>query len=95
MADSTVFLLLLLGVGVVVVLGLVAVSRRGSVAPTPDDARAARLTAIGMSVGMLLGGVLGAVVWLSTGQFVFWVVFVGAGMTVGMAAGRGVASRPG
>jgi tetrahydromethanopterin S-methyltransferase subunit G len=57
--------------------------------PATDDAGAS----LGMSIGMLLGAVLGTIVWISTGEFVFWVVFMGGGLTVGLAMGTGFASR--
>jgi UDP-N-acetylmuramyl pentapeptide phosphotransferase/UDP-N-acetylglucosamine-1-phosphate transferase len=83
--------IVLIGVGLVT-LTLVAI-RNGQRPQTLEDARVARATSLGMSVGMLLGAALGVIVWNSTGEFVFWVVFVGAGMTVGMAAGHGMAVR--
>lgn len=43
--------------------------------------------ALGMSAGMLFGAALGTIVWLSTGDFVFWVVFMGGGMVTGLAIG--------
>lgn len=43
--------------------------------------------ALGMAGGMLFGAALGTIVWLSTGDFVFWVVFMGGGMVTGLAIG--------
>lgn len=58
----------------------------------PSSARGQRgtgeTTALGMSIGMLFGAALGTIVWLSTDQFVFWVIFMGGGMTLGMAIGQ-------
>ncbi len=42
---------------------------------------------LGMSAGMLFGAALGTIVWLSTGEFVFWVIFMGGGMVLGLAIG--------
>ena len=78
----------LVGVFVVVGLALVAYAarRREPVAPRP-------LAAVGMSAGMLLGAALGAIVWISTGEFVFWVIFTGGGMVLGLALGSATASK--
>ncbi len=35
---------------------------------------------------------LGTIVWLSTGEFVFWVIFIGGGMVTGLALGSARAS---
>lgn len=83
--------LVLIGVGLVV-LTLAAI-RAGQRPQTLADQRVARGASLGMSLGMLLGGVLGLIVWISTGEFVFWVVFVGGGMSTGMAAGHAIAAR--
>ena len=91
MEFADVILVLLIGAGIVA-LGFLAV-RESRRLRNPADERIARATSLGMSVGMLLGAALGVVVWMSTGEFVFWVIFMGAGMTVGMAAGHGIAVR--
>ncbi len=52
-----------------------------------------RATSIGMSLGMLFGAALGTIVWISTGQFVFWVIFLGGGMSVGLALGSAMGAR--
>ena len=52
-----------------------------------------RATTLGMSLGMLFGAALGTVVWVSTDQFVFWVIFMGGGMAVGLAIGSSLGSR--
>ena len=44
-------------------------------------------TGLGMSLGMLFGAALGLVIWLTTDTFVFFRVFIGAGMSVGLAVG--------
>ena len=36
---------------------------------------------------ILFGAALGTIVWLSTGEFVFWVIFMGGGMVLGLAIG--------
>ena len=61
--------------------------------PSASDERIARMTSLGMSLGMLSGAVLGVIVWISTGEFVFWVVFIGGGMVSGLAIGRSLAER--
>lgn len=92
MPDSFVLVLVLLAIGLVALLALVVVEARsaGSARPATMDGPAAGL---GMSVGMLFGAALGVVVWISTGEFVFWVIFLGAGMTLGLAIGSGYAGR--
>ena len=88
--------LILAFVAVGIALGLVllvaAVRSRGGAVDGSDE-RIGRYTALGMSIGMLFGAALGAVVWISTGEFVFWVVFLGGGMTAGMGLGRAMAER--
>lgn len=37
---------------------------------------------------MLLGAMLGVIVWVATGHFVFWVVFMGGGLESGFAVGN-------
>jgi len=80
-------------VGVLLLIVLVAYAARarpsGGRPPVANDASAG----LGMSIGLLLGSILGTIVWISTGEFVFWVVFMGGGMTVGLAMGTGLASR--
>jgi hypothetical protein len=49
--------------------------------------------ALGMSAGMLFGAALGVIVWLSTGEFVFWVIFLGGGLVVGLALGSASTSK--
>jgi hypothetical protein len=79
-------------VGIVVVVGLallaVAAGWR-SPAARPTESRAM----LGMSIGMLFGAVLGAIVWLSTGEFVFWVIFTGGGLVLGLGIGSSWALR--
>lgn len=80
----------LVGVLVVVGLALVAYTARRR-EPTPSRS----LPALGLSAGLLLGAALGTIVWLSTGEFVFWVIFMGGGMVIGLALGSATASKPG
>lgn len=49
--------------------------------------------ALGVALGMLGGGILGAIVWFSTGEFVFLPIFVGGGLTVGLGAGAALENR--
>lgn len=44
-------------------------------------------SSLGTSLGLLFGVALGLVIWLTTDTFVFFPVFIGAGLTVGLAAG--------
>ena len=67
---------------VVAGLVLVVIAARGG-GRTSSGSR----QALGMSAGMLFGAALGAIVWLSTGEFVFWVTFMGGGMVTGLAIG--------
>ena len=46
-------------------------------------------SALGVSLGMLFGAALGLVIWIATDTFVFFPVFIGAGLTVGLAIGAG------
>ena len=78
----------LVGVFIVAGLALVAYAARHR-----DRQVMGSPTALGMSVGMLFGAALGTIVWLSTGEFVFWVIFMGGGMVVGLALGSARAPR--
>lgn len=86
MSENVLLAVTLVGVGIVLALALVAFALR-SPAETDGHDLDGQAASVGMTIGMLLGAGLGTVVWLSTGQFVFWVVFMGAGMTVGLAIG--------
>ena len=44
-------------------------------------------TGLGVSLGLLFGAALGVVLWLATDSFVFFPVFVGAGLSIGVALG--------
>jgi hypothetical protein len=93
---QTELVLALVAVGIVlgaVLLAWAARARAGTAGATDDGI--GRATAAGISVGMLFGAALSVVVWISTGQFVFWVIFLCGGMTVGMALGRAMAGRSG
>ena len=84
---------LLIGVVIVTALALVAFvsrSRQTRRELGPSSPRAG----LAMSAGMLLGAVLGAIVWQSTGEFVFWVIFTGGGMVIGLAIGSVRAETP-
>jgi len=78
----------LLNVGALVALFVVAglavlvIAARGGVRTASGSRQA-----LGMSVGMLFGAALGAIVWISTGDFVFWVIFMGGGMVLGLGIG--------
>jgi hypothetical protein len=54
------------------------------------DSRLAR----GMAVGMLFGATFGTIVWVSTGEFSLWVVFMGGGMVTGLALGSARSPTP-
>jgi UDP-N-acetylmuramyl pentapeptide phosphotransferase/UDP-N-acetylglucosamine-1-phosphate transferase len=90
MPETALIVLVLVVVGVVLLAALAVGSRR-----RPADAASMNRpeAATGMSIGMVLGALLGTVVWISTGEFVFWVIFMGGGMTVGLAAGTAYGTR--
>jgi hypothetical protein len=44
-------------------------------------------TGMGIGIGMLFGVALGIVLWQATDNFVFFPVFLGAGMSIGLALG--------
>lgn len=44
-------------------------------------------TGLGIGLGLLFGTALGVVLWLATDSFVFFPVFVGAGLSIGVALG--------
>ncbi|MDH4142026.1 MAG: hypothetical protein OEV61_05395 [Chloroflexota bacterium] len=91
MTEVSIVVAILLAVGIAL-LAWLAVRRRSAPADEPSTMNAPS-AGLGMSVGMLLGAILGAIVWLSTGQFVFWVIFVGGGMSAGLAIGSSYAGR--
>jgi uncharacterized transporter YbjL len=79
---------IIVAIGIVVGLGLVAaLARSSSVAQAANR----QYAALGMSIGMLFGALLGAIVWTSTGDFVFWVIFTGGGLVTGLAIGGSLA----
>ena len=88
---ETALVAILVGLGVVAGLVLLALLARSR--PRVDATASGRYSAVGMSIGMLMGAVLGVVVWLSTGEFVFWVIFMGGGMVSGLAIGSSWADR--
>jgi hypothetical protein len=90
MPESVLLVLFLLVVGVVM---LAVIAFRARRRPADEATMNRPEAAAGMSIGMVLGALLGTVVWISTGEFVFWVIFMGGGMTVGLAAGTAYATR--
>jgi hypothetical protein len=78
--------LLVLGVGM-----LLLAARRARTGDVPPGA--ASPLALGVAGGLLFGGLLGTIVWTSTGEFVFWVIFVGGGLTLGIGTGSAWSSR--
>ena len=92
MSEQTIVVMLVIaGLATAVALA-VAVWRRSALV-TPPDRATLSAQALWMAAGMLFGGALGTIVWLSTGQFVFWVVFLGGGMTAGLAIGQARATN--
>jgi hypothetical protein len=92
MPDGTTLALIIVAIGILLgVAALLALRVRGS----SSEVRSLNspTAGVGMSLGMVLGALLGAIVWFSTGEFVFWVVFLGAGMTVGLAIGQSYSNR--
>jgi hypothetical protein len=92
MPELVFFVALLVVVGVLVTLATAVTWARGGRSQA-DLSTTSPAVGLGMSIGMLLGAVLGVIVWISTGQFVLWVVFLGAGMSAGLAIGSGMAQR--
>jgi hypothetical protein len=88
--SESVAVVILIGIGLIVGLALLAFLTRSTRAITRQTGLS---PALGMSAGMLLGAILGVIVWVSTGDFVFWVVFVGGGMVTGLAIGTSLAER--
>lgn len=55
-----------------------------------DPPRKENLSPAVMAASMLLGALVGFIIWMITETFVFLPVFIGAGLTIGLAwAGRG------
>ena len=52
---------------------------------TPKPETTNKSSAIGLSAGLAAGAGLGVTLWLATGQFIFFPIFVGAGISVGVA----------
>ena len=44
-------------------------------------------TGLGVGLGLLFGTALGVVLWMATDSIVFFPVFVGAGLSIGVALG--------
>ncbi|MDH4142922.1 MAG: hypothetical protein OEV61_09940 [Chloroflexota bacterium] len=91
MTEISIVVAVLLAVGIAL-LAWLAIRGRSASADEPSAMNTPN-AGLGMSIGMLLGAILGAIVWLSTGQFVFWVIFVGGGLSVGLAIGSSYARR--
>ncbi|MCB8922775.1 MAG: hypothetical protein H6662_14400 [Ardenticatenaceae bacterium] len=51
----------------------------------PQPTEQNKNTSLGMTLGMLFGAAIGVVIWLTTDTFVFFPVFIGAGLSVGLA----------
>lgn len=83
-----------LAVGIGLLMTVVALVARRPAASTPGEARAARGASLGLAPGMVSGAGLGLILWMATGEFVLWIVFLGAGMTLGLAIGSAVTTRP-
>jgi hypothetical protein len=75
-------LLVLTLIAVSTVIGLVLILRAGR-----RQAGQGSPVALGFGGGLLFGGALGTLVWLSTGDFVSWIIFVGGGMVLGIGVG--------
>jgi hypothetical protein len=88
--SASVAVAILIGIGIVTGLVLLAFLARSRPASTRQTGP---FPALGMSIGMLFGALLGVIVWVSTGDFVFWVVFTGGGMVTGLALGTSLAER--
>jgi F0F1-type ATP synthase assembly protein I len=54
---------------------------------SPSSHNKSKYLALGMSLGLLFGALLGVLVWISTDEFVFFTIFTGGGMTVGLSIG--------
>jgi len=94
MTSAQIVVLVAVVVGLVLlglILALAVLQARRTLSPSEE--RISRMTSLGMSIGMLFGAILGVVVWISTEEFVFWVIFMGGGMVSGLAIGRSLAER--
>jgi hypothetical protein len=89
MDQGLVLAAVLVGIFIVVGLALVAFAARGGTREA-DSWR----QGLGLGAGMLFGGVLGTIVWISTGDFVSWVIFTGGGLVLGLAIGNVRAPKP-
>jgi preprotein translocase subunit SecG len=50
-----------------------------------DKSKASRSEIVSMAAGMLIGAITGAAIWLTTDTFVFFPVFIGVGLVLGLA----------
>jgi O-antigen/teichoic acid export membrane protein len=82
---------LLVVTGIALGLGLLtALTRRNSEVELDPDRPYPSLS---MSVGVLVGAVLGTIAWIATGQLSFLVIFTGCGIVSGLAIGASWAVR--
>lgn len=86
MPEALIAIAVLVAVGVVAILALLVLAARRNGTDRQRQMESSP-AAVGMSLGMLFGAALGTIVWISTDEFVFWVIFMGAGMTLGLALG--------
>lgn len=85
MPELPVFVVLLVGAGLITLIALIALAARGR--SRADRPPTDSYLSIGMSLGMLIGAGLGTIAWILTDEFVFWVIFLGAGLTIGIGLG--------
>ncbi|MGD2059821.1 MAG: hypothetical protein PVF87_03055 [Acidimicrobiia bacterium] len=55
--------------------------------PQTDDTQADEISPTILAASMLLGGLVGFIIWMVTDTFVFLPVFLGAGLAFGLAIG--------
>jgi hypothetical protein len=85
MPETAVVVALLVGLGLVLLIALLVLAARSRTAST--EPRTDSYLSIGMSLGMLIGAGFGTIAWILTDEFVFWVIFMGAGLTIGIGLG--------
>lgn len=85
MPETTFLVFLLVGAGLITLVALIALAARGR--GRSDRSPTDSYLSIGMSLGMLIGAGLGTIAWILTDEFVFWVIFLGAGLTIGIGLG--------
>ena len=52
-----------------------------------------RKTEVGMSIGMVCGALFGFALWMLTDTFIWLPVFIGCGLSVGMAIGSAAGEK--